>query len=254
MNDAELIARRVSSSQRLTSMGLMPPYQLDASDANTLELVDGKVARWANKGGRSSDVFQDDAALRPSLVENAYNGRPTIRFSNSRMRSEETTAFSGVGGATICAVTRYTAIRAFAQHIVNVSPVGSPQSRMLLAVRPNSGYGVGGRRLDADAFQTTIDTTNRTNQLAVVSGVLDYQNRVVELWVNGSLIQTLNNFQTAGVTDGSPTELRIGGNPSISVPLIGDISEIIAYPYPLNRTVLANKTAKLAEKWGVALP
>jgi hypothetical protein len=57
-----------------TPANLTTGIWLDAADASTLTLVDGKISEWRDKSGAGRNFTQTTAAERPSAVTNTLNG------------------------------------------------------------------------------------------------------------------------------------------------------------------------------------
>jgi hypothetical protein len=59
---------------------------LDSADADSVETDAAmRVAVWEDKSGRSRDATQPNEAWRPTYVADALNGRPSLRFDESRL-------------------------------------------------------------------------------------------------------------------------------------------------------------------------
>ena len=53
---------------------------LDAQQSHTFDLVGSEVRAWFDAFGSGDAVSQSDTGARPSLVDNALNGHPVVRF------------------------------------------------------------------------------------------------------------------------------------------------------------------------------
>lgn len=81
----------------VTPVNLTIPEPTDANrllwlsaDSGVTADAAGKVLSWAGQGSGAIKVIQADAAKRPTLVANAMNGKPALRFENAKTWLEGT--------------------------------------------------------------------------------------------------------------------------------------------------------------------
>lgn len=244
------------------------PFWLDGSDSATLfdatsggstPSAGGSVARWEDKSGSAFHVTQSGTTARPSRQTTVQNGLDVVRFdgSNDILTRGTTTLLKNVSYAAI-----YTARK------INVSPVTNPPwifgcttgtSGFLRAAidlnRGNTGkYGSGGRRLDADSFQSVQSSGSYgTANFEIQCGEFLYSAATLRNIINGTIDGSTTSFQTTGSTSNTDSaETLLGGNPfagSVTVFFNGDIGEVIISYTQADREKLEGY---LAWKWGIS--
>src|SRR5215207_4403131 len=174
--------------------------------ADLAGLADGTAVgdtgtQWASLVG-SSVASQATAGFRPTKQTDT-NGAACVRFDGTDDRlslSGDALTFSAnVGGITMAARARanQTGVQ-----VVLLSGQASNLAavRYLLRQLSTGTFGIGGRRLDADAFQALSGGALGTTQPRVQVGVLDYAGATAAAYLDGVLTSSTAAFQTAGVT------------------------------------------------------
>ncbi len=159
--------------------------------ADALGLTDRQeVALWADMSGSGGDAGQADASERPAYRSDILNGRPAVRFDG-----DDTLAFSGAGldlarhvpGLTVFLVARPGSTYAMAEANLLALATGSGVTRFLTGF----SYGalrLGGRRLDADAFQAVSGGSYTADGPVLLTAQLDYQGAAAALWADGAQV------------------------------------------------------------------
>ena len=227
----------------------------DATSGGSLPSAGGAVARWEDKSGAAIHVTQSGSTARPSRQTAVQNGRDVVRFdgSNDILTFGSSALFRNVGYAAIYVVRK-----------INVLPVTNPPwiigietatSGFLRAVvdlnRGNTAkYGLGGRRLDADSFQSVQSSASyTTTSFEIQCGEFLYSSATARNVVNGTIDGSSTSFQTSGSTSNTNSaQINVGGNPYGGVYFGGDIGEVIASYSAADRTKLEGY---LAWKWGI---
>ena len=237
---------------------------LDGSDASTLfdattggnpVAADGTIARWNDKSGSGINVIQSSSTLRAVRKTAVQNGLDVVRFagSNDILTFGSSTLFRNVSYAAIYVVRK-----------INVSPVTNPPwivgvetatSGFLRAVmdlnRGNTAkYGSGGRRLDADSFQSVQSSASYgTANFEIQCGEFLYSAATLRNVINGTIDGSTTSFQTSGSTSNTNSaQVNIGGNPYGNVYFGGDIGEVVISYISADREKLEGY---LAWKWGI---
>ena len=79
---------------------------LDAAASASLTASSGTVSAWANRTGGSVTASQASSASRPTVVANAMNGNPVLRFDGSNDFLATGNLFSGSSDWSVFSVTR----------------------------------------------------------------------------------------------------------------------------------------------------
>ena len=81
----------------------------------------------------------------------------------------------------------------------------------------------------------------------------NYQNTLLQQYINGALDGEKTDFQASGNTSNTDSNnISIGAEVTVTF-LNGDIAEIIVYNRALNTSELAQVHKYLSMKWGIAL-
>lgn len=115
------------------------------------------------------------------------------------------------------------------QNIFNASSAVSPAStRLALGMGAASGIRAGGRRLDADDFQS-VEVSQATFENTVAAGVFDYSNSNIFLRRNGAVVASSASFQTNGNTQNTASlAVQVGANTGSFLYLGGFIPSVFA--------------------------
>jgi hypothetical protein len=192
--------------------------------------------------------------LRPVRKTAVQNGLDVVRLdgSNDILTFGSSTLFRNVSYAAIYVVRK-----------INVSPVTNPPwlvgiststAGFIRAVvdlnRGNTAkYGSGGRRLDANSFQSVQSSASYgTANFEIQCGEFLYSSATLRNIINGTIDGTTTSFQTSGSTsDTNSAQIDIGGNPA-GVFFGGDIGEIVISYTAADREKFEGY---LAWKWGL---
>jgi hypothetical protein len=240
---------------------------LDAADASTITLQGGggsgpggsdHVSQWDDKSGNAWHMSQPTGANQPAYIASGLNGKPTIRTDGGdRLDNTTSSLFRNVGVATWVAVAKYpVATSGTAAALLMCSRGDANNSaRLILTAEPSGGQfmGVGGRRLDADSFQTAASSTPRiVDTWFFEVGQADYANAQANHWTNGTQDLTGAAFQTAGNTsDTNPRSVNVFGSTNILAPAGTEIAEGIAIEGSLTTADRQKLEGYLAWKWGL---
>jgi len=249
----------VADSTTNANAGTITGAVWDNSEPFTEPIDDGTAVRlWSDQSGNGYDATQSTTAARPTFIASGLNGLPVVRFDGTDDRLALGASALGmlrnVGGATFFVVVKYPANSI--ENVTFFASIGTSvsSSRLTLTQRTNNKLQIGGRRLDADSFQSAETATTITNIFLIHSGILNYANAKAFNYVNGALDGAVDPFQTAGnTTNNDSNNITIGATGTPANYLNGDIGEIIVYNRALNTSELAQVHRYLARKWGIAL-
>lgn len=194
--------------------------------------IDSGVSPWSaiNRSGYSAT--QPTVAQRPILKQ--PSARRCLRFdgSNDSLSLGSLTAFRNVAGLTVV-VLATTATTAAGTRVLFRSSGGTSglSARVSLDVS-GSALRFGGRRADADSFQSVTGGTLTTGSRFVAVGVIDYVNRTLTLRLNGVQVAASATFQTSGMSANTTALSTLIGGSSAEFHS-GDIYELAIYPRAL---------------------
>jgi hypothetical protein len=210
----------------------------------------GLVASWADQSGNGVNVSHPNSSSRPSLVENAINGRPVVRFDSSlKMLQATGQALNGNTAFTTFTVARFNDIPASTyQYLwyngVDTVPGGyGVYMNLSGAIRASWGSG-GSAQTDPNlaAIGTLYRVTSRYN-------TADTKH---EMWVNGASTN-LNRTKTGSNLAGGFFSVGNFG-PSQGYGLFGDIAEILIYGRSLSDVEKAAVEQYLQTRWVAPAP
>ncbi len=230
---------------------------LDATRIN--QANNTAVATWADQSGNGYDATQSTTAARPTFIASGLNGLPVVRFDGTDDRlalgSSALGMLRNVAGATVFVVVKYSNTAGANRTSFFISLGGSTSARVQIRTTTTPKYQVIGRRLDADSSQNVASSQDTsTTNFVIHSAFFNYQNTLLQQYINGTLDGQKTDFQTAGNTsDTSSNTILIGTDGALSAYLNGDIAEIIVYNRALNTSELAQVHRYLSRKWGIAL-
>jgi hypothetical protein len=233
-------------------LDLSPALWLDAADTSTITESSGSVSQWNDKSGNAYHVSQATGANQPTYVTAGQNGLNVIAFdgNDALVRNTATDLGRNVVGATAYVVRRYFALPGGQQTLLVISSgTSSMATRIgLFAGVTTNKPSVGGRTLDADSFMGTAGANDvSTTQYQIQTGVFDYANTDLYLYVGTSLANTNNSFQAATTTSNTASLRSVVGN----LEMTGRIAEILVYHAAHNASQRQQVWDYLTAKWGL---
>jgi hypothetical protein len=235
---------------------LAPQLWLDAADAATITESSGLVSQWVDKSGNGVTVTQSNGAAQPTYVTAALNGRNVIDFNGSNFLIRTTASNLGrnVSGATVYLVRLFNVSPTVEANIVRVEAAGTATRIGLFGGLAANKSNAGGRTLDADAFARVDSATNiSTTNYSIQTGVFDYANTDLFLYLNSTLEGTNSSFQSATTTSNTASpRLGIGGV-SPGNAFNGRIAEVLIYHAAHDAMQRNQIWDYLAAKWGITL-
>ena len=191
---------------------------LDAADSSTVTLVSSSVSGWADKSGNGINVSQGTASARPTLVSAGQNGLDVFSFDggDALTSSATTNLIRNIAGAMVFVVRLYAASATVPRRSLTVIGNSSSVSRLVIEAGRTSGRNnVGGRRQDADGYQTATGGSAMSTAWQIQCGVFEYSSAVLTQYINGVSDGVNGTFQTAGMTsDTNSVGLGIGATGS----------------------------------------
>ena len=201
---------------------------------------DGFVSTWYDQSGNGKDATQATTTAQPKIVDAGALVTGGLDFDGVDdqldLSGTGLDIFKNVGYGQAFAVATSDETGLATANILGAS-TGLGVTRFLISESnvTAGSFRFGGRRLDADAFDSTTASVAHGNTEKLVTGFANWTDAEAYLYQNGSNVGTDLSFQTAGNTSNtSSTSLRVGfGN------FDGRIREIIVY----NTDQTANRVA-----------
>jgi len=219
-----------------------------------ITLVGGEVDVWADQSGNGNNVSAPAAIRRPTT--STKNGKNTLVFTGSAggkaLQNLTTELFRNLEGGTIIVAGKCNDTSVGRQQVVIVTPTNT--GRAIVGYRINNGAKLGacaiGRRLNTDAASAEVGQATLDTAWLINSAVFNYAGAVLTTYVNNTQTDTLNPFQTAGITPSDGGALGVGANVALTSGWMdGEIAEILVYQKILNSTELAQVQTYLASRW-----
>jgi len=186
------------------------------------------TSAWKSLGTTSEDVgegdtvervedlisFSDQATAGPNY---GYNG-PTlaagpalefVRASDQRLRAKTAPSLNAVSGVTMFFAGRFDDTSD--SRVVSSMIAGSTTAVRAMLSSEAGGFGVSGRRLDADSFQMVSGGAVVAGAEVVLVGVLNYASGTASLWADGIKVVDGVAFQTPGLSDATSSTVNTYG-------------------------------------------
>lgn len=243
----------VGSLRKSSPLDFGPTVWLDASDTSTIVASGSplKVSQWIGKSGNGFNLTQAVSASQPTTGTTTINGLNAIYFNgNNKLVYLNSNLFNDRTSSTVFVVARGTVSTTGNKGLFLVRTVTGDAARgQVLAV--SGQMQAGGRRLDADTYQSVNASTISDNVAFMAGAIFDWQNARLYANLNGVLTERPGGFQTAGVVQNTADDLGIGQNPrSTGNSYTGSIGEIIVYSKILSTNERQVVEAYLRNKWG----
>jgi hypothetical protein len=237
---------------------LNPQLWLDASDTSTITESGGFVSQWNDKSGNGYNVSQGTGANQPNLISAGQNGLDVINFDGTTDRLARTTATNllrNVVGGTVYVLRLHDASPTTERLMLFIQS-GGALARVSITSGIVSGKAtVGGRTLDADSF-ARVDSANNvsTSAYQIQTGVYDYANTDISIFLDASFEGLNASYQTATTTSNTQSlNLGIGATLGGLLFFDGKIAEILVYHNAHTAGQRQAVWGYLAKKWGLTI-
>jgi hypothetical protein len=254
------LRKRPSSVLAFPATNLL--WRLKADD---LTGSDGSaVQSWADSSGNNvTAAAQATVGLRPVLSLNAVNGHKAVKFDGTNdylalsgtaldlTRNRSVLTFIVV--ASYDAVTGTSGVRNLLSFSTGTS---SSSARVYIQKNGSNGFVAGGRRNDNDAASESVaGGTVATGQWAVYTIRLVYSATTVQIFKDGSSLNTNNAWLTAGSTSNTASQVAAIGSHAAGASEFWDgrIAEIIAYGADLTGTERSTVHTYVQNTYGIAV-
>ena len=226
---------------------------LDAADPATIQIEEGRVARWKDKSPKGFDAVQTNAAARPTFLPQAFGKMPMLHFEQGgQWMATDCVPARGQDPRTILVVVAHLkeCERALLAHVVHY---GSPVDEMAYGITYRGWKSVNwGNHYWHGSMNSGIPTDSGGGYIVVAS----YADRADNFAVNGGptyradAAWPMGALDTAGASD-RVHGLAIGGGLNGGAGTWGDIGEVLAFNRVLTLGELRKLEGHLAHKWGM---
>ncbi len=236
---------------------------LDAADASTVTTSGGLVSQWRDKSGHGRNASQGDDLLKPTYVENAINGKQTMRFApeGGAAKDKLKVSFSVTqNNLTVFVIAKKpSAGSATHEYSRLVSFRNTADDAQMIGDFGNTkGWAPAffGRSVTFSGVAAPNVVTYR-NWASITAQSLTYGVvHIVGSTINGSNVTLrLNGTETTGTTSATPMnadQMLIGGSAyETESEMYGDIAEVIVTT-ALSTTEQKTLEGYLAWKWGLS--
>lgn len=215
------------SAQTLPPVGNLIVH-LKADDLSTA----GPINTWSDASGNGHDATQDSSGLQPTVVLNALNGKPVVRFDGvNEFMSTGTGAFISSQPNTVFIIGK-------------TNNLGSGDEPFIAGTNTSNRHNVLVRNGLYRIFAGTGQNGGAaTTNFALITAVFNAPTGS-SLWINQS--QRLNNVNAGSE---SLNGLNIGSNEHKTQFLDGDIAEILVFDTVLSESDRKDVECYLLQKW-----
>jgi hypothetical protein len=243
----------IVASSVFTPLDLSPALWLDAADLSTISASGSplRVSQWNDKSGNGYHLTQASSTPQPVSGASTVNGLNAIDFtSGRRLVRQNVPVLQDVAGATSYVVVRGTFSANFSTLCTITANNTASTSRAALFGHAGT-MRAGGRRLDANSFQSVDSGAVVNNTAYQVGGLYDYANADLKVRVNGTSTTRSGGFQTAGNTSNTDSRVMVGANDNGNEPYAGSICEVVVFSRVLTAAELDLLESYFSSKWGL---
>ena len=214
------------------------------------------VRIWKDKSINGYDATQATSANRPTYRSNQIDSKATIQFDGSddflSLPSGALGILRNVAGATIFLLYKASTDLTIQTALWVSNGISANQIRVQSRKTATNTFSAFGRRLDADASaQNVASTTTNVGDYILQSIKVDYQNTLLEQFLNNTLQGQSLTFQTSGNTSDTDALVTNLGGTNTGSNLNGNIAEILIYNRTLSTAEFTNVNKYLMAKWGL---
>jgi hypothetical protein len=213
------------------------------------------VRIWKDKSINGYHAEQATSANRPTYRSNQIDSKATIQFDGTddflSLPSGALGILRNVAGATIFLVAKHSTDLTVQTGVWFTNGTAAGQVRILLRKSASNFFNISGRRLDADTAESVTSTTTNVGNYILQSAKIDYQNTLLEQFLNNTLDGQDLIYLTSGNTSDTDSLNASLGATNIGSYLNGNIAEVLIYNRTLSTAEFTNVNKYLMAKWGL---
>lgn len=233
---------------------------LDAEDTSTLVFNGSTVSQWNDKSGNGNHVSNATASTQPTYLATGYNGKPTLRFTNTNQEylfKDGVVNFSAQNDLTIAAVFellqttyRWDMIAGW-RNVANssTSPANGVPILQAMSMSPEIGY----HNTDKVDTRIKVDVTTRLGKkIATIgrSGGVNGNGGSATVTCTGFSQATYQTDATQTWANDNATGFQIGGRQQTGTDYGNKyISEVIGLNAKLSDSDRQKLEGYMAWKW-----
>lgn len=210
-------------------------HNFDFSLAAYLSINAGTVETASDQTGSGVNLTATGSE-RPAWNSTGLNGLGIATFDGTDDRLQATgltrDTFKNKGGGMIVTVHKTSSGLSSVARVVFAAAASGATRATVYSTHTSGSYATaGGRRLDADTFQVGGSTgVNNTPNFEIFAAEFDFTNALLRQYVNGTLGNTTNPFQTAGATSNTNiVQMVLGANAASAQYLNGAIAHVLVF-------------------------
>jgi hypothetical protein len=191
------------------------------------------VSTWSDRSRNGWDAAQNTGNQQPLFRISQFGGNGVVRFDGSNDGLNISGALpllNNVNGATLLSVVKYSANN-------TGNSIFFANNGTATRARLASGYEAGGRRLDGDGFFAIVGGSYSSTRILIHTGVFDYSNSDLFLFLDGKQESQQLNFSTNGNSSATNSGSVTLGNNTISQALNGDMGQALAFNFALHSSL-----------------
>jgi hypothetical protein len=189
------------------------------------------VSTWSDRSGTASDATQTNATFQPTFQTAEFGGNGVVRFDGSNDFFSVAGAVGllrNISGATLTVMVKYSSVSGTRSAFAFATGTGLTRATMEAT---SSGYIAGGRRLDANSFQSVTSSASTAGRTLIQTAVFNYGAATLELFLDGTSAASSTSFQTTGNTsDTDSTAVRVASSVVGTNFFEGDVAFVAATP------------------------
>jgi len=202
-------------------------------DNSNATLTSNALDQWNDRSGHNYHLT--NAAVRPD-IEYSLAGRRVVKFNGTSnelpIPAATYSMFANANSGWVFSVYKNATDVSDTERPIFYHSTGVNTARLLLAAGSAIGKNrlqASARRLDGDGLQTALSTTERSAAWTMSLALVDYVNRTITTYVNGSVDQTLTGaFTGSGPTSNAmATAGWIGRNPETEARFNGELAAVV---------------------------
>lgn len=229
-------------------------FWIDASDARTITQSSNQVSQWNDKSANAYNLSQATSANMPLTNQATKNGLNVISFDgiNDRISNASSDLFRNVSGWSVFVVTQIlaptSACRPWGKYVPGGA--GNLTKSSFQSNRSASQYSSLARRLDADASNNVVSSTNTSNAWVLLGQICNFTAGTHTLRINKSVANS-GSIGTGTSSNTAGGIITAGARSDGAEFMEGYVAEVVAYNKNLSSDETSLIESYLTSKWGL---